>query len=587
MSIWSKIEKKVSDVADEILSDDYDLKTIEAEKHLKNGEPAKALSLLQNTKDSDSQSKNVLLLLAKCYLATDASATALDVLYKLVSKHKEHAEAYSLIAEVQYKEHRFEPAIEATQNAIRFDRAASHPTLNSRLLRGKIFLLENRPIAALKEFTQAYTQDESDQTLKGYCSLSKIFSGSYSQNDFTNLFDPKRESTSDFFIAIGRSKAYLDQEKFEEALASAHVAKSLNKMRSYWPHLLESQAFRKLKRHHEALTAIEAAVVHAPALSSLKHLAADIAFDAKEYTKSSRLFLYSADAHHEPPRFERAFLSFIKSGEQTSAFESLLDAASPHCHRTTLSLWRAYVLHAKDEKVEALKMLSEFSPDDLNKESKGWLAFIRALVSKENDTQKAIESLKEASLIFSDNPYFCDEFTSLASAAAKELTADYQRSNVFVTLEKVCSIFPSLSSLKRQSNVSTKLSRMPLTIAVMGEFSVGKSTLINTILGEDIAQTGVKPTTETFTCYSSQPIDDPDDVLNFRVSKIGSIKNFNIIDTPGLNSGTQGHSTNALDALQYSDVILWMFSSTQAGTKSEFEAIKKISKRGYTVLKSF
>src|SRR6185436_3202358 len=37
----------------------------------------------------------------------------------------------------------------------------------------------------------------------------------------------------------------------------------------------------------------------------------------------------------------------------------------------------------------------------------------------------------------------------------------------------------------------------PLRVAIVGEFNAGKSTFINALLGEDVAPTGVLPTTAT------------------------------------------------------------------------------------------
>src|SRR5690606_32744751 len=45
----------------------------------------------------------------------------------------------------------------------------------------------------------------------------------------------------------------------------------------------------------------------------------------------------------------------------------------------------------------------------------------------------------------------------------------------------------------------------PLAIAIMGEFSAGKSTFVNALLGEEVAPMGVLPTTTTINVFRRGP----------------------------------------------------------------------------------
>ena len=589
MSIWSKIEKKVSDVADEFLLDEEKLKISEASILLEKGESAKALSILQKLKNQNPNSKHVPLLLAKCYLETGATTTAIDTLYQLVSKHKESSEAYALIAKAQFGQRNFEPAIEATQNALRYDSYGSKPTLESRILRGKIFLLQHRPEAALKEFKQAAQKQNDDVTLNAYCAASNIFLGSQNEKDFTDLFTQTNENKNDFFITLAKATYHLSKGNLAQCLTNSTEALSQNDFKSDWPYILKAKAHWQEQDHLKAFNAMESALSLDSVRINTKILAAHIAFDAKQYKKCSDFYTDTIKALKKEADFERAFLSFIQSQEEMPSRVSLLEAAHDFCGATRMKLWKIYLEHLKGKTKEARQEIKNISHDLFGARDIGWHAFIKAQLQKGYDDSAALRSLKEACLAFKDMSYFLDHYSSFATSAAQKLTKAYNESNVFQTLESTCAQFDMLHNLEEKAKISSSNSKSPLTIAVMGEFSAGKSTLINTLLGEEIAKTGAKPTTEDFTLYTAnkEPLNHSSlgnkRVYPLEVTNKHGCSGFNIFDTPGLNSGSTNHTTTALDVLAYSDVILWVFSASQAGSKSEFQSLQDIAKRGFKI----
>jgi predicted GTPase len=81
----------------------------------------------------------------------------------------------------------------------------------------------------------------------------------------------------------------------------------------------------------------------------------------------------------------------------------------------------------------------------------------------------------------------------------------------------------------------------PLRIAVVGQVSAGKSTLINALRGEDQAETDIAPTTEGVTSYPAS-FDGLDSVL---------------LDLPGLD-GRKATLDAVLRAATDSDVVIWV-----------------------------
>lgn len=154
----------------------------------------------------------------------------------------------------------------------------------------------------------------------------------------------------------------------------------------------------------------------------------------------------------------------------------------------------------------------------------------------------------------------------------------------------------------------------PLTIAVMGEFSSGKSTFINALLGETVAPMGVLPTTTTINVFRRGPsggarvhyrdgtiavvgrddvftyLQGLDDVAAARIrhmeiertsSRLGDAA---VVDTPGLNALDSFHERVTREFVDEADAIIWIFSATRGGAASEAGVLKSMRADGRQVL---
>lgn len=153
----------------------------------------------------------------------------------------------------------------------------------------------------------------------------------------------------------------------------------------------------------------------------------------------------------------------------------------------------------------------------------------------------------------------------------------------------------------------------PLMIMVMGEFSTGKSTFINALVGEEIAAVNATPTTAVITklCYGEQDKilvhftdgtekEVESNTFKQLTSKTGKVDEDNvhesieyverqmpldmlqyvtIIDSPGLNDVNEKHSATTKKFVSNADSVLWMFSSLQAGSKTEVDAMESLTPR--------
>ncbi|WP_437581077.1 dynamin family protein [Sorangium sp. So ce887] len=152
----------------------------------------------------------------------------------------------------------------------------------------------------------------------------------------------------------------------------------------------------------------------------------------------------------------------------------------------------------------------------------------------------------------------------------------------------------------------------PLRAAVLGEFNAGKSTFLNALLGEDVAPTGVLPTTATLHWVAWAP--DPfarivvrggqdrvvphaavKDTLRalgasgakvarvFIYAPIERLKRVEILDTPGFNAPDPDHIAEARRAFDEAHVVIWLLDAPQAMKESERRVLSEISALGVPV----
>ncbi|MBE6098796.1 MAG: hypothetical protein E7197_01945 [Anaerovibrio sp.] len=156
-----------------------------------------------------------------------------------------------------------------------------------------------------------------------------------------------------------------------------------------------------------------------------------------------------------------------------------------------------------------------------------------------------------------------------------------------------------------------RITTEPLTMMVMGEFSSGKSTFINSLVGKKIAEVNARPTTAVITklCYGDKEKivvhykdgseeekaetdfgkltaittgeDKTQENIEFveRHMPISTLKQISIIDSPGLNSIYEKHGIITQKFLDKADLVLWMFSADKPVSQSESKAMGKLSSR--------
>jgi GTP-binding protein EngB required for normal cell division len=173
---------------------------------------------------------------------------------------------------------------------------------------------------------------------------------------------------------------------------------------------------------------------------------------------------------------------------------------------------------------------------------------------------------------------------------------------------------PALVALAPTAGRALEAFDRPLLVAVMGEFNAGKSSFVNALVGEEVAPTGVTPTTATVNVLrhgevagarvlyhdgTTRELDaagvspflrelDDARAATVRVVEIfhplEALRRVEIVDTPGLNSIRPEHEKVARDFLVEADALVWVFAIGQAAKASEKEALSLAHAAGKHVL---
>jgi len=156
---------------------------------------------------------------------------------------------------------------------------------------------------------------------------------------------------------------------------------------------------------------------------------------------------------------------------------------------------------------------------------------------------------------------------------------------------------PTLAALEAELRTRRRELDDPLRVAILGEFSAGKSTFLNALVGATVSPMGVLPTTaHVHWLRSGEPgarvvdmhggavaatIDEAPRIVERKRAAgqtidyvevtlpIARLSNVDLIDTPGFNAGEPAHEVAVRRAFDIADVAIWLFDARQAGKLSE------------------
>jgi len=99
----------------------------------------------------------------------------------------------------------------------------------------------------------------------------------------------------------------------------------------------------------------------------------------------------------------------------------------------------------------------------------------------------------------------------------------------------------------------------PLRIAVAGQVSAGKSTLVNALLGREVAETDLPPTTDRVTAYDGEIEGTP----------------CRLVDLPGLDGSRTARDATLAEA-ERCDILIWVLASNRPGREIDRAALADV-----------
>ena len=124
-------------------------------------------------------------------------------------------------------------------------------------------------------------------------------------------------------------------------------------------------------------------------------------------------------------------------------------------------------------------------------------------------------------------------------------------------------------------------------LVIVGEFNSGKSAFINALLGQPLLEQGVTPTTHKIHLlrYGEDAQQDPREPdLVVMSLPVPTLKEINIVDTPGTNAVIRHHEQITQKFIPRSDLVLFVTSADRPFTESERAFLEQIQQWGKKVM---
>ena len=623
MSIWSRIERRLTDLAGELLPDDV----------------------------------HDQLSLAREQIAAGNPRTAVDILEPVVDARPDHVGALSLLGVAELERNRFEEALSA------FDRAsASRPDFaDAKIGRGQALLALERFEDAATAFRSAVEVADGDRDV-----LAVAYRGAgLSYRRLGQLDKAVRELRKavaeaprdpNALTALGEALHVHPDTSDEEAKkylgwARETDAPSLAFLISGQIALLEGYPDDAAELFAAALNRADLGGRPAEKAGALIGIA-DVALARGELSEAHQALLRaleitpeSVDVHARLAALhvrtdspDNALAAYDRAAELGAGPEILADAiplALATGDRERLDTFAAALRATEISGARTeLAEIATAASMALGGERAAATDQFRSILER-SDSPHAHLGVGE--LILEDSPALAADhaLAALRSARgearhrARELLANARRAELGIADDRamVADLVATFTGLERLVLARTELAGLarlvteaaadfdrPLLVTVMGEFSSGKSTFVNAFIGAEVAPTGITPTTATINVvrhgrerggrilYRDDRSEDvawdalferlrgltPEEAETISRVEIllplDILEKVNLVDTPGLNSILPEHEKVARDFIARADAVVWVFSASQAGKKSEGLALGAITDQGVRVL---
>ncbi|GBD39010.1 Bacterial dynamin-like protein [bacterium HR37] len=147
-------------------------------------------------------------------------------------------------------------------------------------------------------------------------------------------------------------------------------------------------------------------------------------------------------------------------------------------------------------------------------------------------------------------------------------------------LEALLSELRSLSDRELEDKLLTIIEGLEnfFSVVFIGEFSTGKSSIINALLGKKLLPEGITPTTDKVTVirYGEEAKECEEEGKHVISVQDDRLKGFLIVDTPGTNVTLEEHEKIVREFIPRADIVFFVIGAERAVTESEARLIRFI-----------
>jgi len=626
MSLWSRIERRITGLADELIPDEF--------RH----QLAEARQLIVDGKADD----------------------AVDVLAALLAERPTHTGALTLLGAAQLELGDGAAAVAAFDGALGEDSALPEALLG----RGEACLLFNDAAGATSSFQRAVSHADGDRDVLAeayrglglaYVRLGEV------DKAIRELRKAVTENPADTVALAALGSALLGHDDSSDELAERYLRRAVEAEEGDVPDSawlgLGRLAVRE-NRYDDAIQAFEKVATESARVDAFLglgdvHQARGASQEAHRYylqalelaPKRADIHAGIGDIHASVDNSDAALASYQRSldlgydgrvvhralavaseSDATEAavrFANLALTTDPNDPQALVARATALASEGQTEPARATFRMVLAQADNLDAHIALGELELRVTDARSAGQAAAASALSALRL----DPRNERARNLLTSARARQFVEDERKTatdadtatnadlyNFALRLHDLAMSAPSLSELAPEIAGAATAIDQPLLVTVMGEFSSGKSSFVNAFIGQEVAPTGITPTTATInvvkygrerggrilhrngkietvaweSLFSVLSGLDPERAKGVETVEIllplEQLQRVNIVDTPGLNSIQPEHEEVARNYINRADAVVWLFTAMQAGKSSEREALDEIRGEGKRVL---
>jgi tetratricopeptide (TPR) repeat protein/GTPase SAR1 family protein len=619
MSLWSRLERRLGDLAGELVLDDYRDQLASARQLLASGDSAGAIEVLDALLTAKPDHGQALVLLGGAHLTRGEPELALARFEAAVKLRPGDPSALVGLGQTQVELSRHELAITTLGRAVA--EAGGDRAILADAYRGlglawrRLGELDK----AVRELRKAVAEDGDDLDARAALGEALVVDGGPSEEAQRHLERAQAGAMPPATAYLGLGRLALLEDA--PALAAAHFGRAralVDAEATRTPLTGELRLEILLAQGDAALAERDALRAHGAYLEALQ-------VDPRRADVHAKI----AAAHRLIGNHDAALQSYDRAlalGGGLAILRAAVDAAIATADRTRQLQWGTDLLQLDPTDVRALVARGVAMLADQPEAARALLDLAAA-----RDDVDALVALAHLELAPAGDP---DRAAERALAALR-VAPHHGAARAALTAARAARFAPPASDdigelahhLERVVATRGELGHLvggvaraaagldqPLLVTVMGEFSSGKSSFVNAFIGAEVAPTGITPTTATInvvrygrerggriiardgivtelawdklfphlqalTAEAARLIDRVEILV-----PLPQLEKINIVDTPGLNSILPEHEATARAFIARADAVVWVFTANQGGKASERRALERIRDEGKRVL---